>query len=248
MDFNIIEKASTAMYSYIRKYQMDNLSGASLESITKIEMDVKEYSNTLLFADRKRIGFSRRVEGAVFEDEENIFVCFMATNKWYDWLTNFTFFKKALPSVSNKKIRAHSGYLNRYILNSVRSKILVKVSRSEKKKVIVTGYSMGGGLAPICALDLAMVFKDYDVKCVAMAGPRVGNKGFVEKFDKKVDGLNLTFGNDVITKAPPVWWGFRHIFTWHFGPESKWYKFSIENHMPHNLFWAIKEIKYTIEN
>lgn len=234
-----IDKAAIAMYSYIKKYQMDILSGKSKESVEKIEMSIKEYNNEILFADRKVIGFWHRIEGILMEDHFNTYIVFMATNRWWDWLTNLNFFKVSLFTRKDKEIKIHNGYLSRYILDDVRTKILIYLAESKKKNVIVTGYSMGGGLAPICALDLATNFPEKEIHCVAMAGPRIGNKHFASHVDKHVDAINLIYGNDAVTKVPPPFFGFKHVNKKHYGPKRCWWKFKILDHTPDNLFNAI---------
>jgi len=231
-----IDKAAIAMNSYIKKYQMDILSGKPKESVEKIDMSVKEYSNEILFSDRKTIGFWHRIEGILMEDHLHTYVVFMATNRLWDWLTNLNFFKKSIASQEDKKIKIHRGYSDRYMLDNVRTKILLYLAESGKKNVIVSGYSMGGGLAPICALDLASNFPNKEIHCVAMAGPRVGNKHFVKYVDEHVDAINLIYGNDAVTKVPPPLFGFKHVNKKHYGPKRCWWKFKVLDHMPHNLF------------
>jgi|GEM_PF-2536837 len=241
MKLDYIKKAAIANYSYVKRFQMDTLSKTVKKAVEDISLKEKIYDNEVRFADRKRIGFWHRVEGILFEDHLTTYVVFMATNDWQDWITNFNFFKKSIPFKTNKKTKVHGGYLDRYILDKVRTKILLYVANSNKKNIIVTGYSMGGGLAPICALDLVNNFKDKTVHCVAMAGPRIGNKHFVEEIEKKCDVINFIYGNDIVTKVPLKLFGFKHINKKHYGPERKWWKLSIKHHIPNNLFNEVFE-------
>lgn len=98
--------------------------------------------------------------------------------------------------------------------------------------IIVGGYSQGGGLAPICALDMQYNFNPPSIECIVLNAPRVFNKAGQESYNKRVPNTQrYVWGNDIVSKAPPTLFGFRHIGTEkHFGPKKEWWKFNIEDH------------------
>lgn len=244
-----ILKAAKIYFSYVIEHQINTLSEDSLKSVQKIldsGFEKIAMKNVVLFSDYKR-NPKKRIEGAIVVHEEVAYILFMATNSKLDWITNLIFFKKSIPynNVRNRKIKVHSGYMKRYTLNSVRTSILLWLAKHEEiKKVVVTGYSMGGGLSPICAVDVAYNFPDKKVYCYAFAGPRVGNEAFIKSVEKRVEAIHFSYGNDIVTKVPPKKLGFSHITNQvHYGPRKKWWKLSIKAHYPHNLLLPILEEK-----
>ena len=246
MDENIL-KAAKIYFSYVIEHQIDTLTEDSLKSVQKIinsGFEKTAIEDIVLFSDYKR-NPKKRIEGAIVVYEGKAYILFMATNSKLDWVTNLIFFKKTIPynNVRNRKIKVHSGYMKRYTLNSVRTSILLWLAEhKEIKEVVVAGYSMGGGLSPICAVDVAYNFPDKKVYCYAFAGPRVGNEAFIKSVEKRVEAIHFSYGNDIVTKVPPKCFGFRHLTNQvHYGPEKKWWKLSIKEHYPHNLLLPLLE-------
>ncbi len=237
-------KLTTKLYfSYVLRYQWSTLKDISKESMKKIMdsgFEPLNLKNTLLFSDYKE-NPKKRLEGIIGEYEDTIYVLFMATNSFHDWLTNFFFFKKKVPYNNvDPRIMVHSGYLNRYQLNSIRTVILLNIAKRTNKKVIVSGYSMGGGLAPICAVDIGINFPAKEVTCFSLAGPKVGNKQFIDSLDYYIDSYHFSCSNDPVVKVPPKIFGFRHIKERiHFGEKVKWWKLNWRDHLPHKMFFHI---------
>lgn len=181
------------------------------------------------------------IEGGYFIFGGTAYIMFEASNSNLDWITNFIFFKKRIPynNVKNRKIKVHSGYMDRYTLNSVRTNILLWLARqSDVNKVVVIGYSMGGGLAPICAVDVAYNFPDKEVKCIALAGPRVGNEAFIKSLENRVESVHFTYGNDTVPMLPPKLFGFSHITNRKIYNKKKW-RIHFKDHNKLKLFECI---------
>lgn len=240
---NKLTETAQVYFSYVLEYQWNNLNSFSKKSMQKIldaEFEKLELENVTIFSDYKKYP-KQRVEGAICTYNKKTYILFMATNSTLDWITNFIFFKKKVPYNNvNPKIKVHSGYHNRYQLNSIRTKILLEITKYHYKNIIVSGYSMGGGLAPICAVDIGYNFPKKNVSCFALAGPRVGNKAFVNSIDKYVDAHHYGYGNDPVIKVAPKLFGFRHLNNkLHYGEKQKWWKFKTKHHLPDNLFSSI---------
>ena len=85
----------------------------------------------------------------------------------------------------------HRGFDTEY--SRFRNKILNIAARTESKKFILSGHSLGSALATLTALDLASNYK-YDVSVVTFGSPRVGNKDFREVMEKYVpDNYRIYF-------------------------------------------------------
>ncbi len=247
MSLKKIKTSALLYFSYVVNYQMKNLSKKSKKSVEKIletQIDFPLLKNIEVFSDYKK-NKKRRLEGACVVHKEKMYILFMASNSFQDWLSNLLYFKKKIPynNVKNRKIKVHRGYIKRYTLNSVRTKILLFVAKHKDiKEIIVTGYSMGGGLAPICAVDLAYNFPEKEVSCIAMAGPRIGNRAFINSLEKRVSSVHISYGYDPIVKIPPRLFGFKHISKrLHYESDKKrrFWKIDINDHYPDKIFKKI---------
>jgi len=74
-------------------------------------------------------------------------------------------------------------------------------------RVIVTGHSLGGALATLCAYDVAQA--GLPVLLVTWASPRVGNPGFSASMDKVVPHhVRIEVDGDVVPDVPKI--GYKH--------------------------------------
>jgi hypothetical protein len=164
-----------------------------------------------------------------------------STNK-QDWLTDFFFFKKVMPYAGHESspVRMHGGYAKGWM--AVRDQVHALFLESEMKKVLVCGYSMGGGLAPIGALDLQYTYElEQDaIKCIAADGPRVMNKAGMDSYNRRVPNtIRSKYGNDVATKVPPPIFGFWHVAKqYHAGSKEHWWQMSVKDHMNYDKLIA----------
>ena len=71
----------------------------------------------------------------------------------------------------------HEGFWNIY--KNTRDKILHELDAMKAKKVIVSGHSLGGGVAILTGVDLHQ--SGYDVEIYTFASPRVGNSDYCNK-------------------------------------------------------------------
>lgn len=147
-----------------------------------------------------------------------------------DWITNFTFgFKKwKRPDYAKEdtKIRVHSGYFDGWY--RIREKVLGKITSD---KILVTGYSMGGGLSSIIAVDIQYNKNPKELLCVDFDGAKVWNKAGRNSFNKRVsNSFRIINGNDIVTKIPPFYYaaGVHQI---HIGKRKRWWKLSIKDHL-----------------
>ena len=83
-------------------------------------------------------------------------------------------------------------------------------------RVWVTGHSLGGALATLCALELAASVHSgrrpgLDVRMVNFGSPRVGNAAFVQLYNSLVPhSLRLVNGTDAVPTVPALL-GYRHV-------------------------------------
>jgi hypothetical protein len=108
-------------------------------------------------------------------------------------------------------VQVHDGFWT--ALDSVYKGIaaeIVKQGGFKQKKVFVTGHSLGGALATLCAVRLQ---KDkYGSPVVyTFASPRVGNDKFQAAF--RLTHRRWVNQNDLVTQLPPEIFGYRPIGT-----------------------------------
>lgn len=89
---------------------------------------------------------------------------------------------------------------------------LEKMLTNNTKKLWFTGHSLGGAMATICAgRCLLSHIKSSPEQIQTFGSPRVGNKRYINH--AKVDCLRWVNNNDIVTRSPPFWMGYRHTGT-----------------------------------
>jgi len=148
--------------------------------------------------------------------DDVLIIAFRGSDGKGDWRANFRFRKKREISLfPEKKCKAHNGFLDQYIMvrDEIHEETLKRIEKYNLLKIIITGHSLGGALATLCAFDLKQFGDKFgEVQCVTFGSPRVGNRHFVRLFSEMVPGsLRFVYGSDVVTKVPPVIFFYRHV-------------------------------------
>ena len=126
----------------------------------------------------------------------------------------------------------HFGFQKAYTSNNFNDRLLNKVmhilnrcqqARTDTAslnrppvKVYLTGHSLGGALAILCAYDIATrtpcAEYDIDTSCYTFGAPRVGNHAFARLYNNKVpDTWTMINSDDVITRAGKFLFLFKHV-------------------------------------
>jgi len=86
---------------------------------------------------------------------------------------------------------------------------LEEALENNAKTLWFTGHSLGGAMATICAGRCKVSAIESEPAGVFSFGcPRVGNKRYVHHF--KLDHYRWVNNNDLVTRFPPAWLGYRH--------------------------------------
>lgn len=133
-----------------------------------------------------------------------------------DWITNFKFGQQRIypyEGESKSNARMHRGFVSAYF--SVRESIHTYIKTHTTPRIIVTGHSLGGALATLCAVDLQYNFpKQIQIETYTFGAPRVGNAGFRESFNRRLPrSYRIIYGMDIVPALPRVWQGYRHVGT-----------------------------------
>ncbi len=90
--------------------------------------------------------------------------------------------------------------------------ILERMLISNTKQLWFTGHSLGGAMSTICAGRCLLSRINSNPEQIQTFGsPRVGNKRYINY--AKIDYLRWVNNNDIVTRSPPVWMGYRHTGT-----------------------------------
>lgn len=144
-----------------------------------------------------------------FANYEDIFmVVFQGTSGFEDWINNFKACHRSVyfnPLATD--ICVHDGFLDQWTV----AKNLVKDKTQDKQKILITGHSLGGAIATLCAYDLRLSFVGKEITCVAIASPRVFNHAGAKDFNRILpDSYRLKLCNDMVCNVPPVAFGYWH--------------------------------------
>ena len=144
--------------------------------------------------------------------KDTLTIIFRGSDSKKDWNFNLDFCKKVIPYGNTKsKIKIHSGFLNAYKSKNVRNKIREFVT-DKIKKIKLTGHSYGAALAIICAIDLQYNFSDIDYVVIVFGCPKVGNKYFVESYNRRIfKTLRVETPGDIVPKLPFAFMGYKHV-------------------------------------
>ncbi len=106
-------------------------------------------------------------------------------------------------------VRVHKGFSNEY--QRFREQILPLVRRHTGKRIFVVGFSLGGALAQLCALDLSLNTDAKRVYAYPHASPRVGEKDFRELIEARLGRLDrVALDGDPVPRLPPKALAFKH--------------------------------------
>lgn len=165
-------------------------------------------------------------EGRTGIYEDYFVIDFYGTDSMKDWIFNLNIVKKVMPYGNKKsRIRVHNGFIKAY--RSVKDELLGRFIDSGKKKVFISGFSMGGALATLAAVDFQYNL-DVEIKVVTTGSPRIGNHAFAKSYNKRVpDTTRYKYGNDIVTSLPPWLFFYKHVKTKkHIGPSFYWWQHS----------------------
>ncbi|MGP1386014.1 MAG: lipase family protein [Thainema sp.] len=128
---------------------------------------------------------------------------------------------------SSSGAKMHKGFIRAYF--SVRDRIHDYIRNQELTRITITGHSLGGALATLCAVDIQYNFSDTisQIEAYTYGAPKVGNDGFRDSFNRRVpDSYRFVNGMDLVPALPRWWQGnYRHVdeevrigprFSWNF--------------------------------
>ena len=159
-----------------------------------------------------------------------------------DWITDLKFVQKVFPYAesNNRKVKVHYGFIQAY--KSVREAVLQAAKETPHRQIICTGHSLGGALATLAALDIQYNVPGKELACYTYGSPKVGNKHFVNSYNRRVPKTyRLVNRFDIIPNMPPF--GYRHVGELHhLDPDSNDDALAnkVADHLPHNYVKTLR--------
>ncbi len=163
----------------------------------------------------KRLGFDDVVfynndgsQAYSFANDNDIVIAFRGTepNEWNDIKADLNVAKVLAETVG----RVHRGFKKEVDdLWPMLKEMLSQDQQTLDKNLWFTGHSLGGAMAAICAgRCLLSHIKTSPEQIHTFGSPRIGTRRYVNH--AKIDFYRWVNNNDVVTRAPPAWLGFRH--------------------------------------
>ncbi len=128
---------------------------------------------------------------------------------------------------SDNPVRMHRGFTEAYlsVRDDVHRYIKESLQKGGAKRYRITGHSLGGAVATLCAVDLQYNFgQQITLEAYTFGSPRVGNQAFVDSYNRRMpDTWRVVNGWDAVVGVPAPWQGYRHVdsdiklarrFTW----------------------------------
>lgn len=142
-------------------------------------------------------------------------VSFRGSRNVRNWLADLD---AALPNAvlagAPADVRVHRGFLHTWVFlrDDVVRAVAALRERHPHYAVLVTGHSLGGAVAVLCAVHLAGAGLLATV--VTLNQPRVGNTAFAQWTDTLgITLLRVVNQHDLVPHLPALWQGFRHAGT-----------------------------------
>ncbi|MGF7048088.1 hypothetical protein J2T13_002594 [Paenibacillus sp. DS2015] len=151
----------------------------------------------------KSISNIRERFGFMIESPKEIIIAFRGSSSTTNWISNISASQKRFKYIKEDCL-THRGFTDIY--SSARNEIISTLSRlSPDKTIYITGHSLGGALATLCAVDIAANTSYNSPNLFTYGSPRVGNPAFTKAFSQYVqNSYRITNPFDVVTHAPPT--------------------------------------------
>jgi len=127
----------------------------------------------------------------------NVFITFRGTTSLDDWKHDVD-----TRTVNPKdNIRIHKGFYDQYM--SVKNQIYGAIRNIYIANIYISGHSLGGALAYVCAVDIHLATKNPNINVLTIGSPRPGNKDFANYFNINIKhSVRYKNKGDIITKMP----------------------------------------------
>lgn len=203
---------SRLAYEEPMKFHSKLQSLCHIPSTLDILSKVTPCSNDLTYIDASQICDSEDTQAYIWKTKDIIYLAFRGTEDKRDILADIDV--RSHPISTKHKVKVHRGFYEQFeVVNPSINKYIddVFMNDPEIKRIVITGHSLGGGLATIAAYIYAIKYPSLLVSCHTFGSPRVGNSEFVNDFDKVVkDNWRVYHYQDPVCMIP-LSFRFNHL-------------------------------------
>lgn len=141
--------------------------------------------------------------GFILESERSVIVAFRGTGTAADLAVDMAARQQSFPYARNSG-RTHIGFTELY--NSCRGALLKVLNRmSSSKTLYMTGHSLGGALATLSGLDIAVNTHHKKTRIYTFGAPRVGDPVFARNYNRHIDiSCRVSNQSDIVPRLPPL--------------------------------------------
>jgi triacylglycerol lipase len=136
--------------------------------------------------------------GYVASADDVTVVVIRGTDNGVDWIVNL-----AVGSMQTPKGPIHKGFYNAY--QPLKPQIVKLVNAAKPKHLWITGHSLGGALAVVCAYDLIENEKLEVDGVITFGQPMIAKPQLAKHLDSALLGrfAHYVNGNDIVARVPP---------------------------------------------
>lgn len=167
--------------------------------------------------------------GFILESPQEIIIAWRGSSSTTNWLSNMNAAQKKFKYIKEDCL-THRGFTDIY--SSAREEILsILGTLSPEKTLYVTGHSLGGALATLCAIDIAANSAYKSPRLYTYGSPRAGDPAFAKAFSSYVRS-SFRYANlfDVATYVPPTIYKLpRHEKKYYYTHVQTLYSLSFQN-------------------
>jgi triacylglycerol lipase len=143
----------------------------------------------------------QEVFGFIAESKDNVVIIFRGTRTFRDNESDQDFFQIPYPFVRNVG-QTHRGFT--CIYQSAREELIGELNKlSTNKRLFVAGHSLGGAIAVLAALDIAVNTRFKNLVVYTYGSPRVADPEFASSFNQTVrNSYRVVNVHDIIPTLP----------------------------------------------